>query len=980
MMKNISTKEMRRFTIRCSAIALLGFLISFIACTPKNVSNLESPRTTETAPPPPPPPPLPEANPTASTDKKIPTEIIVRQGVLENGMQYFIRKNQKPENRAELRLALNAGAMQEDEDQRGLAHFVEHMAFNGSKNFKKSELVDYLETVGTRFGPDLNAYTSFDETVYMLQVRTDEEELLNKGLLVIEDWAGGVAFDNEEIDKERGVVESEWRSGLSPQQRLFNTWFPVMYQGSRYAERLPIGKTEVIKNATYETVKRFYKEWYRPDLMAVVVVGDFDPDMMEKEIKERFSKLENPATKRTKESAIVPTHKETLVSISSDEEAPFSNVQLVYKHPHQSVKTMEDYRDNIVRRLYNGMLNARLDELSAAANAPFNYAYTGYSRDVGDIDTYSSYAMVPEGGTLRGLEVILEENERVLRHGFNATELERQKAALMNRMEKAFKEQNKTDSGRLSMRYVYHFLKDNPIPSIGDEVKFYETLLPTIRVAEVNALAKEWITDENRVVVISGPKKEESPLPAEADVRNLLETIKQKEIAAYVDESNDAPLLAEIPKASLFTQEKVYEATDVTELVLANGVKVVLKPTDFKNDEIMLSAFSPGGTSLASDQDYFSATSAARVIDQSGVGEFNLTQLQKKLTGKTVSISPYIGELYEGMSGAASPDDLETMLQLVYLYFHEPRKDGDALKSYVTKQKSIYKNLLSQPDYYFYDKVSKIQYGNHPRRGFPTAENMESIDLEKLYNFYKDRFADASDFTFTFVGNFEVEKIKPMLATYLGNLPSNRRKDSWKDVGANYKKGKVSETFNRGEAPKSQINLMYHGDFEYTPQNKYDFQSMIQVLRIKMRESMREELGGVYGVRVSGNTSKFPKEEYDITISFNADPPMVDKLIEAAMKDIKNAQMNGAEEKDLTKVKETQRQGRIKDLKENRYWSRTLQNIYKNEGDPSKISLEELEKYINGLDSDDIKKAANTFFDEGSSIKVIMMPEKSEEG
>ena len=955
---------------------LLSAVLLFAACTPKTGTAIDKPEVTASTEVPPPPPPLPIPN--NDLDKIIPTETIVRQGVLDNGMRYFIRKNSKPENRAELRLALNAGAMQEDEDQRGLAHFVEHMAFNGSTHFNKSELVDYLETVGTRFGPDLNAYTSFDETVYMLQVRTDEQELLDKGMLVIEDWAGGVAFEDEEIDKERGVVESEWRSGLSPQQRLFNAWFPVMYQGSRYAERLPIGKTEVIKNATYATVKRYYKEWYRPDLMAVVVVGDIDMDAMEADIKQRFSKFKNPANPRSKEPAIVPTHQETLISINSDEEAPFSNVQLVYKHPHKATKTMADYRRNLVYRLYNAMLNSRLDELSTAADPPFSYAYTGYSRDVGDIDTYSSYAMVAEGGTTRGLEVILEENERVLRHGFMASEMERQKEELLTRMERAFKERDKTDSRGLSMRYVYHFLKNNPIPDIADELEFYKKLLPTIKVEEVNALAKQWITDENRVVVISGPKKEESPLPTEVEVRNLLKSIKTKSIDPYVDDASEEPLMATIPEPVSISAEKKIESVNVTELLLENGVKVVLKPTDFKNDQVLMAASSPGGHSRVSDQDYHSAAAAARIIDESGLGNFSLTQLQKKLTGKTLSISPYISELYEGMNGAASTNDLETMLQLVYLYFNEPRKDGEALQSYVSKQKAVYKNVLSQPDYYFYDQVSKIQYNNHPRKGFPTAENLDEIDLEKVYTIYKDRFADASDFTFTFVGNFDVETFKPMLATYLGNLPSKQRKESWKDIGANYQKGKIEKSFNRGEAPKSQVNMLFHGDFEWTPQNRYDFQSMIEVLRIKMRESMREELGGVYGVRVSGSTSRHPTPKYGITISFNADPPMVETLIETALKDIENARMNGAEEKDLTKVKETQKQGRIKDLKENRFWSRSLQNVYMNDLDPSSITLEELENYINTLNSDAIKNAAGRYFNENNFIKIVMMPEEAE--
>jgi len=920
------------------------------------------------------PPPLPSMK-----GVEIPVDPDIRIGTLPNGMKYYIRKNAKPENRAELRLAVNAGAMQEDEDQQGLAHFVEHMAFNGTKNFKKSELVDYLESIGTRFGPDLNAYTSFDETVYMLQARTDDQELLGKGLTILQDWASGVTFDHEEIDKERGVVVSEWRSRLSPSERMMNSWLPVMYKDSRYAQRLPIGKPEIIKNADYETVKRFYKDWYRPELMAVVVVGDFDLDAMEQEVKTRFTPITNDRPMREKESRAVPDHKETLVSICTDKEASFTNVQLLYKHDHVNVEDMKAYRGNIVRRLYNSILSARLDEIASKPNPPFNFAYTGYSSDVGTLDTYSSYAMAPEGGALRCLEVILEENERVLRHGFTQSELERQKIEVMKGMERALKEKDKTESRRFAMRYVYNYLDNNPIPSIDDEVKFYKEFLPTITLEEVNSLAAKWITPENRVVVVTGPEKEGAAMPTEAEVYAALDNVSKKNIEAYVDEVSDEPLLAKIPTPAPAKAEKVIEEVDVTELILANGVRVILKQTDFKNDEVNMSAYSKGGHSLYSDADYKHANSAASIVKEAGLGNFDNTQLQKKLTGKKVRVSPFISELYEGFRGNASPDDLETMMQMIYLYFTAPREDPDVLQSYITKQKSIYSNLLSNPQYYFFDQVGRILSSNHPRRGFPTGEIMDAVQLEPAMKIYKDRFADAGDFTFFFVGNFDMDNMKKLANTYLANLPTTGRKETWKDIGIKKPQGKVEKKLVKGEAPKALVNMTFHGDFEWTGQNRYDFYSMLAVLRIKMRESMREDKGGVYGVRVSGNVDQFPSKEYSITISFNADPPMLEELIATALLDIENAKKNGAEEKDLTKVKETQRQGRIKDLKENRFWMRQLETYYKNGSDPAKLTMENYETYVNALNSDAIKAAANKYFDMNSFVSIVMVPEESEE-
>ncbi len=948
-------------------------IILVVACSPKTGDVVKNMPTTPTAVE-----IKEELAPPAEkpgVGKSIPVDPEIRMGTLENGMRYMIKYNSKPENRAELRLVVDAGAMQEDEDQQGLAHFVEHMAFNGSTNFEKNDLVDYLESIGTRFGPDLNAYTSFDETVYMIQARTDEPDMLNKGLLILEDWAQGISFDHEEIDKERGVVESEWRTRLSGNQRMQNEWLPVFLQNSRYAKRLPIGKPEIIRKAPYETIKRFYKDWYRSDLMSVVVVGDVDIDAMELEIKNRFSKVKESEVKRKKENNAIPNHKETLVSINTDKEAPFTNIQLTYKHQKADSKDLNDYRSGIVRRLYNSMLNSRLDELTQSPTPPFTYAYTGYSRSIGPMDTYSSYAQMEEGGAAKAFKVIVEENERVLRHGFASSELERQKVELLSGMDKAFKEKDKTESRRFAGRYVSHLLKDTPIPNIKDELDLYTKMLPGITVDEVNALASKWMTDENRVIIITAPEKSKETLPTEEDILNTIAAVKSADIKPYVDEVSDEPLLGENLTPVGIKSEKTIDIIGVTELVLDNNVKVVLKQTDFKNDEVLMRARSEGGHSIYSDEDYPSAMNAASIIDESGVGNFDLTQLQKKLAGKVVSVSPYIGEMSEGINGTCSPDDLETFLQLTYLYFTAPRKDENAFKSFISKQTSIYKNVMSDPRYYFADQVAKLKYQNHRRRGFPTVQDFEQVDLDRVFEIYKDRFADASDFTFVFVGNFDLEKIKPLLATYLGNLPSINREEKWKDVGANYIPGKLVKRLKKGKAPKSQIDITYHGDFEWSKENKYNFNSLVKLMSIKMRESMREDKGGVYGVRVRGNTAKYPEPKYSINISFNSDPANADDLIKTAQKDIMDVFENGADEKNITKIKETQKQGRIKGLKENNFWISQLVSAYAEEFNPEEIEIGEFEKLVDGLNSQAMKEAAMKYFKSNKLIQVVMDPE-----
>ncbi len=918
-----------------------------------------------------------ETNITGQLDSKLPVDPKVRIGQLDNGMRYYIRQNKKPENRVEMRLVVNAGSMQEDEDQLGLAHFVEHMAFNGTKNFEKNEIVDYLQSIGVQFGADLNAYTSFNETVYILPIPSDDEEILNKGLQVLEDWAHNVTFSEEEIDKERGVVLEEWRLGRGANQRMRDQYFPVLFKDSRYADRLPIGKKEIIENHDYEAARRFYRDWYRPDLMAVVAVGDVDVDQMEAKIKQHFNNVKPTKKPRPRTSYEVPNHNETYITIASDKEAAFTQIQLFYKADSETTETLKDYRRDLIYQIYNGMLNRRLNELRQSAEPPFIFGSTSFGGLVRDKSSYSSFAVVGQDGIEKGLQALLTENERVKRFGFTAGELDRYKKEMLNALEKAFKESDKTESGVYASEYVGNYLDAEPIPGIEFEYKYSQQVLPTIEIEEVNALASKWITETNRVVVVTGPEKEGVVLPAEEEIRKMLADAEKIEVTAYEDELSGSELMETKPTAGKVANSTTNEDLGVTELALSNGMVVVLKPTDFKNDEILMSAYSLGGHSLYGEDVAKSAENASGIINQSGVRDFSPTDLQKLFAGKTVRVSPFIGTYREGFSGSAAPKDFETMLQLVNLYFTAPRKDPEAFQSFKSRNKMLFQNLMSNPQFYFQDQVSKIMTQNHPRGGgFPTAVELEQIDFGKSYEVYRERFANAGDFKFFFVGNFNIAEITPLLETYLGSLPNINREETWKDLGIRPPKGVVKETLNRGTDPKSFVTIRFTGDHEYGKKANHAIRSLGEVLTIKLIEILREEKSGVYGVGASGSASQFPYQRYSMNISFPCAPENAEDLIAATFTEIERIKTEGVSEEDLQKVKEAQTRNREENLKRNRYWLNQLNAYYYNGSDLS--TFNEAESLTDALTIGDIQEAAKKYFDLDNYVQIVLMPEEGE--
>ncbi len=907
----------------------------------------------------------------------IPFDNTVKTGVLPNGIKYYIRKNARPEKRVELRLAINAGSILEDKDQLGLAHFMEHMAFNGTKNFKKNELVSYLQSIGVKFGADLNAYTSFDETVYILPIPSDKKDILDKGFQVLEDWAHNVTFDHEEIDKERGVIMEEWRSRTGVQDRIQKVTLPKMFKGSQYPDRLPIGDTGIIKTFKYDVIKRFYKDWYRADLMGVMVVGDIDVAEMEEKIKFHFGRIAKPTNPRTRPNFEIPDHSTTEIAIATDKEQAFGQVQLMYKKDGKKMKTLGDYRQKLVYDIYNQMLNARLQELTKTPEPPFLFGFTGYGQiGLGFKNAYQSFAQVSETGAMLGLKTLLLENKRVVEHGFVASELERAKQEVLKNFEKQYNERNKTESGRLVGEYVQHFLEEEPVPGIEFEFDFAKKVVATINLDEINPLAKKWITDENRVVVIVLPEKDNVKVPKEAEVRALLDEIKSISVSPYQDKVITEPLMSKMPTAGKIVKEKKLAGIDATEYTLSNGVKVVLKKTTFKDDEVRLSAFAKGGTSLATDKEFISAQYADDLINEMGVSKFSSNDIEKMMTGKNVDINPYISETGQGFFGNASPKDLESMFQMIYLYNTDVRKSTEDFKSYVTKNSALYKNLMNNPQFFFIGEVAKVMSQNHPRaQGLPKAEDLEKINIDEAMAFYKARFADASGFTYVFVGNFDEQKIKPLIETYIASLPSKGKKETFKDLGIRPPKGIVEKSITKGKDPRSNVMIAITDDLK-NPKDGYYIRMLAEVLTIKLIENLREEKGGVYGTRASASITTEPRKSYSVTVNFTCAPENVTKLTNAVYEEIEKIQKNGPTQVDLDKVKETQRRDIEKNVKENNYWLNGLRRIYTDKADPKGLLEASARQRIDALTIQDIQKASKKYLDlKKNRINFTMIPE-----
>ena len=905
----------------------------------------------------------------------LPTDTKVKIGTLPNGIRYYIRKNLKPEKRAELRLVVNAGSTLESNDQLGLAHFVEHTAFNGTTHFKKNDLVKYLQSIGVRFGADLNAYTGFDETVYILPIPTDTARIVDQAFTILEDWAHGQLFDSTEVTNERGVVREEWRLGKGAGDRMLHQWLPVAFKGSLYAERLPIGNDQSIMSASPARLRSFYKNWYRPDLQAVIAVGDFDPAVMEAQIKKHFGGIPKPVNPPKREYATVPANKEPLIAIASDKEATSSDVELIYKLPAEKTKTVADYRRDLTQRLYLGMLNGRLDEISQKPDAPFLGAAGSKGNFIGrNTDAFTLGANVKDGGIEKGLEALVAEAKRVDQFGFLQSELDREKEDLLRGYERANAERDKTPSSAFVQEYINNYLHGEAIPGIEYEYKLAQQLVPTITLADVNKLASNWISDENRIIIAQSPEKEGLKIPTQKELLAVFDRASKAQVTAYTENLSTDALLANVPAGGKVTSSRTIPSVNVTIWTLSNGVRVLVKPTDFKADEVVFNASSPGGSSLASDADYMSAGFASQIVALSGLGNFNRVDLQKKLAGKAASAGASIGSTSEGLTGRASPKDLETMFQLIYLDFTAPRFDPAAYAAFKAQADQYLANRGSDPDEVFGDTVSWTMSSHSVRARPLTAATFAEVNPEKALAFYKDRFADASDFTFSFVGNVDTVTLKPLVEKYLGALPTLNRKETFRDNGGGPPKGVVEKVVRKGVEPKANTIMQFTGACQYVPQTRLDFRALMELFQMQLNETLREKLGGAYSPNVGGGCGRLPRQEYSITVQFNSSPENVEKLSKSVLALIDSLKTHGPSASDVAKVKEQLIRAREVEIKQNSYW---VGNILARDQAGEDIAglLGAYDEMLKNITPAQIQAAAKKYFDTANYARFVLLPE-----
>jgi zinc protease len=906
-------------------------------------------------------------------EAEIPIDPQVRLGRLENGLTYYVRPNREPENRAELRLVVNAGSVLEDEDQLGLAHFLEHMAFNGTEHFEKQEIVDYLESIGMPFGPEVNAYTNYDETVYMLLVPTEDPEIMETAVQILEDWAHLITLEPEEVEKERPIIVEEWRLGRGAEARMRDRQHPILFKDSRYAERRPIGKLEIIESAPVEALRRFYRDWYRPDLMAVVAVGDFDAQWVEETIVKYFGNLEEAEQPRERVVYPVPAHPGSLYAPATDPEATSTRVSLYVKADPQPQGTLADYRRELVEAMYNGMLNERFQELTKKPDAPFIGAGSFSSRFIRSLEAYVLAARVRAGRVSESLDVLLTETDRVRRHGFTASELQRTKQRFMTWIEQVYRDRDNMESETLAESYVAHFLEGEPIPDIEFEYRLFQEYVPGISLAEINGLASELLQEDNRVVLVNAPESEAAEVPDETTVQALFSAVVNKDIPPYEDRVLDQPLFTAQLEGGQVSGRRTFSELGYEELFLSNGVRVILKPTDFKEEEILFGAFSPGGHSLVPDDQYVAAVTAANIVNEGGLNGFDAISLQKKLTGKVVAVDPWIGELHEGMRGSTRPQDLETLLQLIYLYITEPRRDEQSYRAYRERLLTMVENREASPSSIFWDTVRTAISQNHFRSRPWTPEVLEEMDLEVSLQVYRDRFADVGDFTFVFVGNLDPDDFVPLVAHYLGSLPSTGRVESWRDVEMDPPVGIVEREVNKGLEPQSRVQIVFGGAGDWSLRSRLQLEALKQVLDIALRENVREEAGGSYDVGVDAELNRYPDEEYFVYIGFGCAPDQVETLTGLVFDLVAEIREKGPAEKDVNKVKEILRREHEQNLKTNDYWLGILQLVYLNDLDPE--VLLDFDARLESISGDTLQKMAVQTLDPSSYVRVVLNPE-----
>jgi len=909
----------------------------------------------------------------AAFAQPLPLDPAIRMAKLPNGFTYYIRKNTEPKNRVQLYLVNKVGSILEEENQRGLAHFMEHMSFNGTTHYPKNDLVHYLQQSGVRFGADLNAYTSFDETVYQLPIPSDSPALLHNGLLIMRDWAANATLDPGEINDERGVVLEEKRLGKGAQERMRTKYLPVILNGSRYSDRIPIGTDTVLNNFQRPVILQFYKDWYRPDLQALIVVGDINVDSMEVQIKKLFSDLKNPANERPRIKYTVPLNGKNQFVAVMDKEFPYTVFEILIKHPKMPEGTKQDYYESVKRGLFNQMLAGRIAELSQKPNPPFIQAGADMSSFLGGLDAFTAFGVAKPGQLENSFKSVWQLILQAKQFGFTQTEFDRARASYLSALESAVKEKDKQNSENFVQEYTRNFLVGEPAPGIEVEYDLTKSYMVTAKIEDINALCPQIITDSNRDMIIMAPQKDSASIPTEATVNSWFSAVAAMKLAPYSDKVTSEPLISKTLAGGRISQESKIEKLGITRLTLGNGVKVILKPTDFKNDEIRFKAFSPGGSSLYPDADFESASSAAGLVESMGLGQFSPTDLEKMLSGKIVGVESYISERSEGVEGSSSPKDLETAMQLIYLYFTSPRKDSSLFNNVIEQSTSAIANRNSDPKSVFADTVAAVLGDHNIRRTGPTVEKLHQINLDKSLKIYKERFSNAGDFTFVFDGNFNVDSIKPLLEKYLGSLPSTGQKEEARNLNIHIPPGKITAIAKKGREPQASVRLVISGNYTYSPETNIQLTGLSEILQFRILDRLREKEGETYSPRVSVSFNKYPLNRYSFTISFGCAPENVDKLVNATREEINKLKTEGATADDITKFSTEETRQYELHLRDNGYWLSWLTNQSEN-GDEL-LEVLQYPALIKQVTPASVKAAANLYLKEDNFIKLLLLPE-----
>ena len=909
----------------------------------------------------------------------LPVDKNVRIGQLDNGLTYYIRHNKLPENRAEFYIAQKVGSILEEPQQRGLAHFLEHMAFNGTKNFPGDDkglgVIPWCETVGIKFGTNLNAYTSIDETVYNISnAPIDRTGVLDSCLLILHDWSNYILLKDDEIDKERGVIREEWRSRNSGMLRVYTDLLPTIYQGDKYADCMPIGSIDVINNFPYKDIRDYYHKWYRPDLQGIVIVGDIDVDTVEAKLKAVFADVQKPVNPAERTYYPVADNKEPIVAIGTDKEVDDPSIEIYFKQdatPDSEKNNVGYLASQYMTSMISSMLNARLSELVQSANPPFTRASSYYS-DFFVAKTKEAFALSASSkadGIETALKTLLQETERARRFGFTESEYARARANYLQSLESAYNEREKTKHGSYVREYVQNFLNGEPIPGIEAEYAMMNQLAPNIPLQAMNMVMQQLVPDSNQVVIIAGPAKEGLKYPTKEEVINLLKGMKDLDLQAYVDKVSDEPLMKEAPKGGKIISEKENDIYGSTKLVLSNGVTVYVKKTDFKADEIRMKGTSLGGKSIFPDKDALNFAVMDNVIAVGGLGNFSQVDLTKVLAGKKVSVNAGLGATTENVFGTCSPKDFETMMQLTYLTFTAPRKDAEAFESFKNRMKAQLESAQANPLSSINDSLQKAMYNNHPRVVMMKPEMVDQIDYDRILEMYNDRFKDASDFTFYFVGNIDLETAKPLIAEYLGALPAINRKETFKDTKMSIRKGVYKNEYAKEQqTPTATIVFLYSGRAPYTLKNDILLSFATQVLDMVYTEEVREKEGGTYGVNCFGDLQKYPKEQLLLQIVFQTDPAKKDKLAGIVVDELKKLAAEGPSDVHLQKVKEYMLKKYADNQKENGYWMNNLNDYFY-------YGMDMTEGYtdiVNSITAKDIQKFVSDLLKQGNEIEVTM--------